>query len=308
MKKILALIAFSLAFCGYLSAQSFVPELDKIKQIVFLETSRDEVNKLFAADTVVSYARADDFEDYFYTNNANISVYYSKGNCAKEFEEVWNAPKWTVTAINISSKNEVWLKDIGIDYSKFRKEQMYRSRKERFVYINKKAGISIYTKYDEVTSISFYPSEKDYFRLCDGEEVKKYYASPKWRIYPESKNRIVDIFDENADIVGLDLSKAEIILDCISNDSSQNKNCSEDSQKIAVSTTAIDRDHDTLVYEYYVSSGKIVGTGANVVWDLSGVKAGTYKITATADDGCGPCGKFLTKTVTVKECPDCLPK
>jgi hypothetical protein len=48
-------------------------------------------------------------------------------------------------------------------------------------------------------------------------------------------------------------------------------------------------------------AGKIVGYGAKVVWDLTGVKAGTYTITAAANDGCGLCGKFVTKTVVVKD-------
>lgn len=63
-----------------------------------------------------------------------------------------------------------------------------------------------------------------------------------------------------------------------------------------------------MIYDYKVSGGKIIGQGANVVWDLSGVKPGTYTITAAVDDGCGLCGKSIIRTVVVKECPNCSVK
>jgi hypothetical protein len=72
---------------------------------------------------------------------------------------------------------------------------------------------------------------------------------------------------------------------------------------IDVATEASDPENDYLTYIYFVSGGRIIGKGKNVVWDLSGVEPGTYKITAGVDDGCGICGKTVTKYVTVIECP-----
>ena len=46
----------------------------------------------------------------------------------------------------------------------------------------------------------------------------------------------------------------------------------------------------------------IVGSGANVTWDLSGVRPGTYTITVGADNGCGVCGTTKTETITVRDC------
>jgi hypothetical protein len=51
-----------------------------------------------------------------------------------------------------------------------------------------------------------------------------------------------------------------------------------------------------------VSGGRIVGTGANVSWDVSGLAPGTYTITAGVDDGCGLCGQTKTETITIAEC------
>ncbi len=50
---------------------------------------------------------------------------------------------------------------------------------------------------------------------------------------------------------------------------------------------------------------RIIGKGKKVIWDLSNVKTGTYTITADADDGCGVCGKTVTKEIKIIECPNC---
>lgn len=81
----------------------------------------------------------------------------------------------------------------------------------------------------------------------------------------------------------------------------------KDDASIAVSTVATDPENDVLTYNYTVSGGRIVGSGANVSWDLTGVQAGTYTITSAVDDGCGVCGTTQTKTVTVAACADCKP-
>lgn len=71
---------------------------------------------------------------------------------------------------------------------------------------------------------------------------------------------------------------------------------------LEISVEAIDPDDDVLIYDYKVTAGKIVGQGAKVRWDLTGVAPGVYSITVGADDGCGDCGKTITKTVTVSKC------
>ena len=80
--------------------------------------------------------------------------------------------------------------------------------------------------------------------------------------------------------------------------------CSDD-QMVSVATTAVDPENDVLTYNYTVSGGRIVGTGANVSWDLTGAPPGTYTITAGVDDSCGVCGQTQTKTITVQAC-DCI--
>jgi hypothetical protein len=72
---------------------------------------------------------------------------------------------------------------------------------------------------------------------------------------------------------------------------------------IDVKTVATDPENDPLTYSYVVSGGRIIGEGSKVMWDLSGVEPGTYKITAGVDDGCGICGKTVTKVIEVFNVP-----
>ncbi|MDQ2746070.1 MAG: M61 family peptidase [Acidobacteriota bacterium] len=113
-------------------------------------------------------------------------------------------------------------------------------------------------------------------------------------------NRTGGVINQFANVTNLLLNQSEIIATCSTNP----KVCSEN-HSIEVSTTAVDPENDVLTYNYTVSAGEIIGTGANVVWDLSGVAPGTYTITAGVDDSCGICGKTQTQTVKVVACPDC---
>jgi hypothetical protein len=108
-----------------------------------------------------------------------------------------------------------------------------------------------------------------------------------------------------ADVTGLDVADTEVVLGC-DPPNTPGPGCAE-STSVGVKASATDPENDTLVYNYTVSGGRIVGQGANVNWDLSGVRPGTYTITAGVDDGCGVCGKTQTKTITVKQCESCVP-
>ena len=97
-----------------------------------------------------------------------------------------------------------------------------------------------------------------------------------------------------------------ITLGCAPGIKSSSGACNDSSRTVGVATSASDPENDVLTYNYTVSGGRIVGSGAKVEWDLSGAQPGTYTITTAVDDGCGVCGKTDTTTINVKECPDCI--
>ncbi len=104
-------------------------------------------------------------------------------------------------------------------------------------------------------------------------------------------------------VVAVDLNVSEITASCPLAQSTQNNSCQDNSQLIDVSIAAV--ANDKLVFVYQVSGGQIVGKGANVMWNLSGVKVGTNTITVGIDSGDGVIGRTVTKIVKVIECPDC---
>jgi hypothetical protein len=114
-----------------------------------------------------------------------------------------------------------------------------------------------------------------------------------------------EVINQAANVTALTVSDTTITLPCRPGYVPRSGTACADNQTVSVTTTAVDPENDILTYNYTVSSGRIVGTGANVQWDLSGLAPGTYTITAGVDDGCGLCGKTETRTITIAEC-DCV--
>lgn len=80
------------------------------------------------------------------------------------------------------------------------------------------------------------------------------------------------------------LDKSELRLPCAADNVVPN---STDTLFVNVVVTASDPENDVLSYVYRVSGGKILETGANVRWDLSGAKPGIYHVVVGVDDGTG---------------------
>ncbi len=104
-----------------------------------------------------------------------------------------------------------------------------------------------------------------------------------------------------ANVTKVTLNQTEIVSNCVKDSNF----CTDSKQTIEISSEATNPDNDVLVYSYTISGGKIIGQGAKVVWDLSGVKAGTYTVTVAVDNGCGFCGATKTMEVKVVKCPNC---
>lgn len=300
MKKLPIISAFILMIFSFTFAQSLIEEVEKARQIKLLEDDWEDVKRIFG-DKTLDYGEFSN-PRLINTNNASFRFIYSKGKCfEKEFEdgesEEWNVEKGKVKTILIEFKDAILdLEDIESDFSKFRKERWYRNIKNSYVYYDKDSGIGLYFKYGGVTDIAIVPSKKNYSLLCEDKDAKNYYQSKNWFGNSKLKNRIFHQISTPANVTDLILSQTELSAR------------TGDDAKIEVNTIAKDNENDVLVYNYTVSGGKIIGLGAKVIWDLSGEKAGTYMIKVGVDDGCGICGKWMSKTVVVKECPDCPQK
>ncbi|MDQ6788468.1 MAG: hypothetical protein M3033_16820, partial [Acidobacteriota bacterium] len=114
------------------------------------------------------------------------------------------------------------------------------------------------------------------------------------------RRRTVSV-NKAADVTSVLLNQTEITATCSANSNA----CSDKNRLIEISSEAIDPENDVLTYNYTVTGGKIIGQGSKVVWDLSGEKPGTYTITVGVDNGCGVCGKTITKEVKVVVCLNC---
>ncbi|MEP7213610.1 MAG: hypothetical protein ABI791_11060 [Acidobacteriota bacterium] len=115
-----------------------------------------------------------------------------------------------------------------------------------------------------------------------------------------------ELVNQFANVTNVTVSDTTITLGCEPGFRPREGTTCNDAATLAVATTAVDPENDVLTYNYTVSGGRIVGTGANVTWDVTGLQPGTYTITSGVDDGCGLCGKTETRTITVEKC-DCVP-
>ncbi|MEO8574801.1 MAG: hypothetical protein ABI481_12605 [Pyrinomonadaceae bacterium] len=117
--------------------------------------------------------------------------------------------------------------------------------------------------------------------------------------------RQAEIINQPANVNSVTLADTTITLGCQPGYHPREGTTCNDNTSVGVATSASDPENDVLTYNYTVSGGRIVGTGANVSWDVGGLAPGTYTITAGVDDGCGFCGKTQTQTITVVAC-DCV--
>ncbi len=72
--------------------------------------------------------------------------------------------------------------------------------------------------------------------------------------------------------------------------------------KVALAATASDPDGDTLLYSWTSTGGRIVGEGANTLFDTTGLDPGEYEVKIEVNDGRG-CVAFDTKKIRVEACP-----
>jgi hypothetical protein len=74
-------------------------------------------------------------------------------------------------------------------------------------------------------------------------------------------------------------------------------------ERVAINSTASDPHGDPITYSYSASGGQISGTGASAQFDSTGLSAGSYTVTCTADDGQGGSTSATTNVDVQKPAP-----
>lgn len=306
MKKFIIIVVFYLATGSFAFAQSLFPELDQVRQIKLLESTREDVKKIFGDDD------EDSDGDYYSTEIFYIEFSYASGECAEDEDEVWNVAEGKVTEINVIILNSDNSKELKIDLSKLERIKKYENEDDEeteedpddYIYYDIKNGISYGLSDGEIKNIKFTPLEENSPALCSNENLREFNSTKEWFLYKLKRRPYLER-NPFANVTELALDKDEITVECAKDVSPETKIDSDDTKIITVETIAEDANNDVLTYNYTVSGGKIIGMGAKVKWDLSGVKPGEYTITAGVDDGCGVCGTTKTEMVVVGE-PDCF--
>lgn len=110
--------------------------------------------------------------------------------------------------------------------------------------------------------------------------------------------------DSTVDVESLTLDKDVVLIGCPPSNyfPKEGSICTDEKPLVKVTTKITKTDEKDLNYHYFVSGGKIIGQGKNVVWDFDWAKPGNYKITVGVSKDFIILGKTLTKTIEFAEC------
>jgi hypothetical protein len=101
---------------------------------------------------------------------------------------------------------------------------------------------------------------------------------------------------------GLSIDEEEIFVPCPSMD---NPYYFTTDNLLGVNTKVAEKT-EKLKFNYSISGGRIIGTGANVSWDLKNARIGRYKISVTVRDSKNSYKSF-SKEIQIREPSECHP-
>lgn len=284
MKLLIPLFAFVL-LASTANAQQTKATIERARQITLLQDDSIKVRGILH-DLIADNDPTDSSDD-FEMDGTTIEVFYGANDCEEEDDAVWDVPTGKAFRVEIEWDSDVTAADLGIELSKLEKEQVYTGNEDRFIYHDKNKGFAVEVDEGLVSKVILFPAKSSNAKVCDSKFAKEFVSYKSWFGSKQLKDRTGIICVAGpANVTALGLSTDELF------------NLAQ--KKVNVTVTAVDPENDPLVYVYVVSAGKIVGSGAKVIWDLSGVGPGMYTITAGVDDGCGLCGTTKTQVITIK--------
>lgn len=283
MKNSILVVAAMLSFSTLGFSQYYFSALEKAKEIRLLEADRATVRAAFRDYT------ADDLDgnsDSFSSDEASIEVAYADDSCDEYDSVIWDIPAGRAIRIEVEPEKELTLEALGIGVTSMMKEQIYANEPDSIIFHDKRKGFAVEVVDNILRRFIIFPALNSKPKTCKSKSAKEFVTLKSWFGKQKLEDR-VEIKCYVADVTDLQLSAETLAELAIT-------------REINVSTSVRNPNNDVLTHKYIVSAGKIVGDGAEVVWDLKGVKAGSYTITAGVDDGCAFCGQTKTKTVVIK--------
>lgn len=266
-------------------SQTMIDAIERVRAIKFLESDRSDVRQVLHE---MIYDGSFENRDDFTYGTFDVEIYYSTGECDEDEDEIFQAEKGAAIRVLISPSDEMLINQLGFDLTKLRKEQRFHDMESAFVYHDKKSGFAVKVNDDEVEEIILFPPINSRTKPCGNDKAREFVKLMSWFGGTKLEDRTGTISCGNRFANVTDVQLSAQLITAIS------------SKRINVATIAVDPENDVLTYNYIISVGKIAGIGKTVVWDLTGVPAGSYTLTAWVDDGCGLCGQTKTKTVTVQ--------
>lgn len=286
-RGIFLILAFT-TFAGFALGQYQDRALERARSVKLLTDDRETVRKIFS-DLNLDYSN--DISDRFSFGETEIEVTYSSGECDEDEDEIWDAPAGRAVQIEISDSSGLTSDLLKFDLTTLEREQIFFGRDEFFILHSKANGFAVEVDEEngekELKSLILFPSAGLKAKPCKTKFAKEFVELKSWFGSRKLKDRqVCDFNNRHANVTDLALSHREISATV--------------KAQVEITTTAVDPENDILTYSYTVTGGRIVGSGAKVIWDMTGVRQGSYSITVGVDDGAGVVGETRSAVVTVK--------
>ena len=139
-----------------------LPQTKGWRGIVPLHSSREDVERLLGAPLKSG-------NSFYETKDESISILYSGTSCEETVEGAWNVPPGTVLRVRVSQKTETYLKDVGLDESKYKKIE-HPHISGMFTYADEEQGVSILVRYEQLLETQYGPAAADKQLRCKSSE------------------------------------------------------------------------------------------------------------------------------------------
>jgi hypothetical protein len=134
--------------------------------IVPLRSTRADVERIMGVPT----ERSSQYTDFYRTSKETVLIRYATGSPCGIGEKYsrWRVPRDTVESILVTPTEPLRLLDLGIDETKYEKQQGGHRRDDVY-YVNKQTGETIVVFMNEVTSLTYSSGASDEDLQCPGQ-------------------------------------------------------------------------------------------------------------------------------------------